>query len=369
MVLDALWTCTRGDAEADEEIAAFLEGLPLTLLIDGAVHHGLVGYLRVAIKRVRPSLLAEQSTLEAAWHDGVKGHLRTLADLAAVSRTFASADVPWLVVKGPALAEMVHPSPTLRPYGDLDIVVPGATLPSAVRALEAAGGRVRTDWQEAREQEAGELEVVLPSGGSVDLHWHLLNESRHRGSFRITMAELFDRARTVLVGSTQVRTLDPTDTVLHVALHGCLAGGSRLLHLKDLELTLEGADRGLLATRAREWGATLVLTLMLARLDAAGGRDRATGRAAAASWWGALDHVARRYKAPSLDPTRPSCARLVARATRSDQLSSAEELLRNSALGLWNRARPRLPDESHRPDDGPTWRRRYERWVETRAGS
>jgi hypothetical protein len=59
----------------------------------------------------------------------------------AETSTCGQAGVPWLVVKGPALAEL-HGAPDLRAYSDLDVLVPSAAFGDALAALESAGAAV-----------------------------------------------------------------------------------------------------------------------------------------------------------------------------------------------------------------------------------
>jgi hypothetical protein len=71
------------------------------------------------------------------------------------------------------------------------------------------------------------------------------------------------------VGGRSVPTLDPVDTLLHVALHAALSGGDRLIWLKDIEraLVVEQPPWDDVIERARAWkaGRSVAITLDRAR--------------------------------------------------------------------------------------------------------
>ncbi len=65
--------------------------------------------------------------MDAAVHAALGRHQRALADLGCAHTALTSADVPFLVVKGPAVARW-YAEPSLRSYVDLDLVVAPADL-------------------------------------------------------------------------------------------------------------------------------------------------------------------------------------------------------------------------------------------------
>jgi hypothetical protein len=106
-------------------------------------------------------------------------------------------------------------------------------------------------------------------GTLADVHWHLLNRENVRDGFSITTDDLFDRSRAIDVGGRSIPTLDPVDTLLHVALHAALSGGDRLIWLKDIEraLVVEHPSWDDVIQRAETWkaGRSVAITLNRAR--------------------------------------------------------------------------------------------------------
>jgi hypothetical protein len=176
--------------------------------------------------------------------------------------------VRWLVFKGPVLAELAYPSPEMRPYGDLDILVHPLDLPAALEALQDAGAQLLdVNWPLIQAQCRGELTLLLAGGSYVDLHWHVVNERADRRVFRLDPATMLQRCTHHDVGGVRVPTLDPADTVLHLALHAARSGGHLLQWMVDLVFAMRWLHPGprLLRERADQSGVNLPLAVMLAR--------------------------------------------------------------------------------------------------------
>jgi hypothetical protein len=341
-----LLACVRGEAwrrgSPDQQRAADIAralATPAVLedLAASAHFHGVAGYAHRVLSRARDATgLESLDELEALRAGGLHTHLRALSDLPLVGDALGGAGVPWLVVKGPVLAEL-HGAPDLRAYSDLDLVVPGEALGEALGALEAAGARVvAANWWHRLDVLAGEVPMVLPSGSAVDLHWHLLNERALRRTFRLVMPALLGRARTVDVHGAAVRTLDDVDTLLHLALHTAMSGANRLVWLKDVEriLLARSPDSSEVVARAHEARLGLVVATILDRVGTTLGTQVPPGLRAgvgASPAWRVLAAVARRLPPPERARPGGSVDRLVSRATRRDLRTSAGELGRRAA--------------------------------------
>ncbi|HEX2027139.1 MAG TPA: nucleotidyltransferase family protein [Nitriliruptorales bacterium] len=333
---EVLVASLRADAwcHGSPELRQLATGHPLPGLADAAAFHGIAGYVHHALRHVSgvpPRVVVD---LEDAYRVGLAGHLGALGGLRTVAAVLDAAAVPWLVIKGPVLATAVHPRPDLRGYGDLDVVVPARTFQRALESLEAAGGTVAApNWALRRRITAGEVPVTLPDGGVVDLHWHVLNHARLREPFRIPMRDLFDRAEPVTVDGRPVLTLEPTDTLLYLALHASMAGGNRLVWLKDLERSLaqRPPDPEALVRRADAWHVALPVATTLAKARAVLRADvpetmlraLAPGRV-----WERIAELAWRASPPARARPGRSVDRIVSRAARRDAPSSLLELAR-----------------------------------------
>jgi glycosyltransferase involved in cell wall biosynthesis len=333
------------------EVAASLPPPELEGLARAAVFHGVAGYVHLAtegldgIPEVERRILADSRKLAAL------NHLRTVAALRSLGRDLRAAGVPWLVIKGPALAGPVHGSPELRWHGDLDVVVPAERLGEAVAVLEGSGAQMMDrNWTLIRSHLKGEVHLRLALDVALDLHWHLLNDRSLREAFPLSMAGVFDRSRVIRIAGMDVPTLSGADTVVHVALHLMLAGGHRLIWLKDLErlLATGTAPVAEVARRAREWQAEVVLAAALGRVARAlgcppGARPLLEPRTPHRLWTG-VDGLAARLTPVERQDGSASLLRILARSARGSERQSGVELARKSLHHLTEARRegPRL---------------------------
>lgn len=170
-------------------------------------------------------------------------HLTTLADLGPLAQALDSARICWVVLKGPVAATALWPSPDMRGYLDLDVLVEPARFAETIDILRDLGAeQVDLNWGLALRQMRAELTFVLPHGTILDLHWHPVNEASVRGVLDWPVDDLLGRRRLVTIGSLEAPTLDPVDTLLHMAYHAGHSGAHRVLWLKDVECAWAAVD-------------------------------------------------------------------------------------------------------------------------------
>jgi hypothetical protein len=226
-----LRACLR-DSTGAEARALALAAPPdaLRTLPASAALHRVVGPLHEALRESLPSDAAGR--LEGLYREECARHLLVTANLRRVQDLLERAAIPFLVVKGPAVAALAYRRPRVRFYQDLDIVVRRQHFGAALDLFEANGADVvDPNWSYHSEHVAGEIRLST----GVDLHWHLLFFHELRNTTAISMDEMFARERPVSLAGTSVLTTDPADTLIHLCLHACLEGGGRLIWLKDIE--------------------------------------------------------------------------------------------------------------------------------------
>ena len=268
----ALVACTADrPAEIRRRVLEQFDDDELAQLAQHAALHRVVPFLAAAV-RTSGARASEEAVASLARTHATRtaAHLRVLADLESARAALSADAVPFLVVKGPVLSEHLYPSPDLRTYEDLDLLIPPGSFERAVDALRAGGSLLLDrNWALTRADTRGQLHFQLPMGTLADVHWHLLNRENVRDGFAITTDDLFDRSREVDVGGRSIPTLDPVDTLLHVALHAALSGGDRLIWLKDIEraLVVDEPSWDDVIERAKAWkaGRSVAITLSRAR--------------------------------------------------------------------------------------------------------
>ncbi|HEX5613983.1 MAG TPA: nucleotidyltransferase family protein [Acidimicrobiia bacterium] len=330
----------RGRRRPEVLLAALLRGEPVApdavpRLVAEAGDHGVAGLVRRALSDTGHT--ADASTgLDELRFAGLRTHLRIIADLSHLRAAFDGSGVPWLVVKGPVLAETAYEHPDLRSYGDLDVLVPPSAFAAAIAALEADGARVQAwNWWHRLDRRAGEVPLALASETIVDLHWHLVNDPDRRAAMRWSTDELLTRAVEVELRGERVLTLDPVDTLLHLLVHCATSGADRLIWLVDIDhLVRRGdVDWDQLVERARRVGGAPAAALALAKARALlatpvprpvlGALDRG-------GVWRAVAAGARRVRRRAPNGRDLTLERAVAKATRTSTWASVRELMRRS---------------------------------------
>jgi hypothetical protein len=358
-------------------------GILDTTLVPAACFHGISGYVHRLVDSLDRRGFPEDtiSALTQLRLANTFDHLRKVADLRYLQRTFAAADIPWLLVKGPTLAVPVHGSPELRAYSDLDPLVPPPLFGAAIEALEENGSELLDrNWSLYYQELKGEVHLRLPTGTALDLHWHLLNDQGPRQAFPMDLQGLFERRREVDVSGVAVPTLDAVDTVLYVTMHAMVSGAHRLIWLKDIERLLDLGDATPEATvrRAREWRAEVLLRSALERLDSSLGvpplGEELLARLNSTPLWSAVTRRAWAISPPELEDGSGSIGRIVARAIRNSQGTSFATLARRglryareTRLGRKPQSRQRReasdPGSGHFDSGGELMRRDYLRAV------
>jgi hypothetical protein len=331
-------------SQPPRELASGVAGLDLTGLAATAEHHGVSGCVMRSMRLVRGVSATTLAELEESYHLALASHLRTIADVQLLADLFEGLRIPWIVLKGPVLADVVYRDAGLRSYLDLDVLVQPAALGRALSGLEKVGCRVvEQNWTMVRRQMVGEIHLVAKNGSMLDLHWHLFNDARLRASFDVRTEALFESSRVVPLGGRSVCTLQPVETLVHLALHAAMAGGNRLVWLKDLEQSVlnEAPDWNAVIEKATAWQARFAVGAMLARAERALGVPVPHGvlrELVPAKSWRCLLQAVDRLPPTERSTGRSSPARIVARSARADARSSGREL-RQHLASRWQQKR------------------------------
>lgn len=305
-------------------------------LCEAAERHGVEGQ----VLRYAAWHGVEVTGLRARVHSALARHQRALVELQEAQEALAGAGVDVLVVKGPALACGAYPSPELRSYVDLDLLVAPTQLGAAVRALESHGfALLDANWPLIRSRRLRELRLCGPLGGALDLHWSL---SSPAGSTPPPFPQLLATGRSVTTDEVDLLTLSWAHSVVHVATHAADSGGHRLVWLADLWALLAALDRDLvghLVSTANAWGALPALHLMLARAERVLDTQLPHGLAPAARPAGQWPRVA--ALAEALSPFERahgegSLGRLVARSSRDTSARSCAAVMAKTSLWLFH---------------------------------
>jgi hypothetical protein len=135
---------------------------------------------------------------------------------AGVFDALESAGIPFVVLKGAALAEPVYRDPVLRHSHDLELLVPEAAVRRAAAALRDAGCEGLEPLRAS-----GKLRVFHDSGLPVVLRTRLFEPRLYGGDWEWC----FGRTVSAVVADRTVRILSPALALLHACVHAAYGHG------------------------------------------------------------------------------------------------------------------------------------------------
>jgi hypothetical protein len=121
-----------------------------------------------------------QADLRVAYLVGTAELLRAVQD--QILAALAAAGVQALVFKGTSFADRLYPDPALRPFDDIDLLVPPEALEPARTVLAGAGLTAVPQRSGKYAGRYAEEKWAHPLLGSspVELHWNLVNSPKMR---------------------------------------------------------------------------------------------------------------------------------------------------------------------------------------------
>jgi hypothetical protein len=211
------------------------------VLVEAAQRHGTAAFVLASVDSERvplPPAVAE--TLEQRAYSELACVMLLDEELRRIGSTFAAERLPLIVLKGPVLARTVYPAASLRPYGDLDLLVQVDHESSAATLLLAMGF--------AEAPYAAEVARRARPSASGTGAFHRVFSSRSNGArvelhvdpFQLGIPPVCEEDRwrraVPVPGIPGVCSLDPSDQFVHLCVHAHKHGFNRLIWLKDLDL-------------------------------------------------------------------------------------------------------------------------------------
>ncbi len=141
-------------------------------------------------------------------------HLVTIAG--PVCAGLREHGIRCVVLKGAALGATVYPHLGVRPFGDVDILIPPTSFAPACEIIEALGWKSPRAVGSLARDLSHAIDFSRPTGGSIDLHRQLLTEG---GPPDVDLG-VWQRVEPATVGRIETLVLGPADTLLHVIVHG-----------------------------------------------------------------------------------------------------------------------------------------------------
>lgn len=237
-------------AIASDGLPGAAAALPAQPLDDGAwkrlgfevTTQKLTGLLLDAVRGDRMPVTDAQYELASHWHEEqVATALRLERLMLRVVPALTDHGLDVLVLKGPAVAHLAYRDPSLRLFGDIDVLLRAEQFDDAMGRLEQDLGFDRP-WAQMRpgfDARFGKGATLrAPEGLELDVHRTFVF-----GAFGLAVdnADLFDSPARFEVGGRSLLTLDPATRFLHACYHAALGSPTpRLMTLRDVVEQLPG---------------------------------------------------------------------------------------------------------------------------------
>jgi Uncharacterised nucleotidyltransferase len=178
---------------------------------------------------------AAQEYLRAEYHRNVFHSLANAAELIAVLEAFGHEQIPAMPYKGVVLGASVYGDLTIRPAGDLDLLIQHQHLARATALLLERGYQLTSPLHaDGTLVYPGNCEYGFerPSDGMViELRWRL-TEPRFRRNLGIDW--VWSRRRVAMLVGAEVPDLSPETALLNLSMHGSKHTWSRAIWICDV---------------------------------------------------------------------------------------------------------------------------------------
>ncbi|MBP7631795.1 MAG: nucleotidyltransferase family protein [Acidimicrobiales bacterium] len=169
--------------------------------------------------------------------------------------------IEHLVLKGPAVAHLDDVDPSLRSFGDLDLLIAGHDLDRALDVLAHHGARrASVARRPGFDRRFGKgVGTRSEDGVEIDVHRALCGGAH---GFRIPLDRLFDHAEHFSLGGRSIPTLSRPHRALHACYHAVVSSSEPPLRTpRDLGWYLSSEDLTpeVLAPEAARWRGEVVL--------------------------------------------------------------------------------------------------------------
>jgi hypothetical protein len=252
--------------------------------------NGVAGVLFYYLQKAGLQKLTPEDVYEALhdrFHFQIGRNMACAAAAKIVFRLLHTAGIPFLVLKGIALAENVYPHFAMRITSDLDILIHKDDLIRADLALTQAGYQAQDSTpQQALLNPPGylaSLEYHKPgiAFAYVHLHWHLVNTSTPAIAFisKVDMERIWEKSVIAKVAATEVRLLCPEHLIVYLCEHALRVGHSfdRLILICDILYAVKTYEAQLdwdaVAAEAKALGLLNFVYLGLKIVQLHGGQD------------------------------------------------------------------------------------------------
>ncbi|MEA3416047.1 MAG: nucleotidyltransferase family protein [Thermodesulfobacteriota bacterium] len=215
-------------------------------IVETATSEGVAAALFYKIKKSNLEEMMPAETcqyLQRLYNSNLMKNMYALGELKEILSRFKDEGIPFIMLKGIALAEHIYPVIAMRGMSDIDILVKKDSLQKVDKCLSSFGYFPR-DSSAARavNNPAGYLASLDyrrdMSSLSLHIHWHLVNSSVPAYMFasQIDMERIWKMSVPAMIADVESRILSPSYLIIYLCEHALRIGHSfdRLILIYDI---------------------------------------------------------------------------------------------------------------------------------------
>jgi hypothetical protein len=205
----------------------------------------------------------QHAELLAAHRDSMLWCVFVETKLLALAEAFEREGIAFAVLKGASLAHTIYPDPSLRSFGDIDLLVASRDYYTTCEVLARMGHeRQRPEPRPGFEARFGKASVHVDPRDHVEVDLHRALVLGPIGQ-RVHGEDLLAHTSTFPLGGRELPRLDDTGQLISVAMHAALGfRPPRLVPLRDTVAAIGMSDVDL--DLLRRWSDETSTTSMLA---------------------------------------------------------------------------------------------------------
>ena len=231
-----------------------------------AVRHGLQCLVYQRLSQSWPGLVdsARLARFRSEYYSIARQSQVVLRELCEITSEFRTNGIETVLLKGIAIAHAAYGDVTLRPPGDIDLLLPRDDIPAARTILNDRGYSSTVAIEDEDGFLASQLGYeFLNEHFCVELHWSFLPRTL---GIELNMALAFEATETVQLGHCAVNILAFEDRMLFLTAHGAKHCWDTLKWVRDVAGLIErtpDADWDTLLSRAETSHCERILLLGL----------------------------------------------------------------------------------------------------------
>lgn len=226
-----------------------------------ARHDHLTGFLAAAVMAGEVIVDDEvAAAISTSWHEELMACVVLEALAVRTGAILDAGDIRWRLTKGAALAHLDYPDPSLRTFGDVDLIVHPDDWLQSLKVLQAGGlRRDAASLGDNYDRKFGKGATLTTADElQIDLHRRFAI-----GRFGVTSRteDLFRQTCSVSLAGRSIPVLTPEHRLLHACYHASLGGFRRLRAFRDVAqlILVTGADWAETVEAAKRWKAEAVV--------------------------------------------------------------------------------------------------------------